>query len=252
MASRTKPPQAELNGTGEGDPTPKTRSPRGSSRRTRVATPPLTETMGPGLLVGPDDFFLTSVAAIRATLGPVDAVESLLVDRMIQAAWRLRHVALIESRGATALDAEVLAIDVAAERSLFHSLEALERRRTQTDPDRRSVTRWRRVSPGPRANGLDGPDPRGGCPVEGVGPERGADAEGEAWRGRLVFDANVSADSPVVRGTWVTVNHIISLIVDGWSWPELLRSHPELSEDDLRACLAYHVQEETGGSPRLA
>lgn len=57
--------------------------------------------------------------------------------------------------------------------------------------------------------------------------------------GRLVFDPNVSDDSPVVRGTWVTAAHVAALIVDGWTWSDILRSHPELVADDLRACLAY-------------
>lgn len=64
------------------------------------------------------------------------------------------------------------------------------------------------------------------------------------WRGRLEFDHDVSDTSPVVKGTWVTVSHIVSLMVDGWSWTEVLRSHPELCEDDIRACLTYSLEED--------
>lgn len=55
----------------------------------------------------------------------------------------------------------------------------------------------------------------------------------------LAIDPDVSAESPVIKGTWVTVAHLISLIVDGWSWSNILRTHPELTEDDIRAALAY-------------
>ena len=66
----------------------------------------------------------------------------------------------------------------------------------------------------------------------------------QPWLDRLVLDPNVSDSSPVVRGTWVTVGHVVSLVVDGWSWADILRTHPELTEDDLRACLTYAVEEE--------
>lgn len=65
------------------------------------------------------------------------------------------------------------------------------------------------------------------------------------WGHRLAFDFNVSETSPVVKGTWVTVAHVVELIVDGWSWADVLRTHPELVEDDVRACLAYTVDEHT-------
>jgi uncharacterized protein (DUF433 family)/predicted kinase len=63
---------------------------------------------------------------------------------------------------------------------------------------------------------------------------------------RLVSDPDGSEDSPVIRGTWVTVRHIVSLIVDGWSWSDILRTHPEMTEDDIRACLEYTVAKEGG------
>ena len=59
----------------------------------------------------------------------------------------------------------------------------------------------------------------------------------------LIFDPNVSATSPVVKGTWVTVSEVVSLIVAGWTWSDILRTHPEITEDDLRACLAYTIEQ---------
>jgi uncharacterized protein (DUF433 family) len=75
---------------------------------------------------------------------------------------------------------------------------------------------------------------------------RAEDLLAERWRGRLVFDFSVSEDSPVIHGTWVTVAQVVSLIVDGWTWSDILRAHPELTEDDIRICLAYTVAEERG------
>ncbi len=69
-----------------------------------------------------------------------------------------------------------------------------------------------------------------------------AEPESLDWRGRLTFDPSVCESSPVVRGTWITVDQVVEKILDGWSWNDVLRSHPELVEDDLRACLSYAVE----------
>jgi uncharacterized protein (DUF433 family) len=66
------------------------------------------------------------------------------------------------------------------------------------------------------------------------------------WQQRLVFDFSVSDHSPVVRGTWITAGQVVSLIVDGWSWSDILRAHPELTGEDIGTCLAYTVAEEEG------
>lgn len=62
------------------------------------------------------------------------------------------------------------------------------------------------------------------------------------WQDRLAFDDGISDVSPVVKGTWITVGQIVSLIVDGFTWADILRSHPELTEDDIRICLTYATE----------
>jgi uncharacterized protein (DUF433 family) len=83
-------------------------------------------------------------------------------------------------------------------------------------------------------------------------PEPDADddePDAPRWQDRLIFDPAVSETSPVVKGTWVTAAHIISLVVDGFSWAEILRTHPELVEDDIRACLKYTIEEDSKPEP---
>lgn len=79
------------------------------------------------------------------------------------------------------------------------------------------------------------------------------------WSVWLEFNPNVSERSPVVKGTRVTVSHVLSLSIDGWTWVDIIRSHPELTTDDIRACMAYATAEcgeepageleEEGGDP---
>ena len=84
------------------------------------------------------------------------------------------------------------------------------------------------------------PAPAAADPAERKAPQ----APAVRWHERLVYDFNVSKNSPVVKGTWVTVNHIVTMIVDGWTWADILRSHPELVEEDIRVCLAFATQGE--------
>jgi uncharacterized protein (DUF433 family) len=62
------------------------------------------------------------------------------------------------------------------------------------------------------------------------------------WRDRLVLDRNGSHDAPMVRGTCVSVAQVVSLVIDGWSWDRILGAFPELTPDDIRACLSYSVE----------
>ena len=62
------------------------------------------------------------------------------------------------------------------------------------------------------------------------------------WRTRLTTNERSDTGSPLVVGTWISAAHVVSLIVEGWSWSDVLRTHPELDEDDIRACLAFTVE----------
>lgn len=56
---------------------------------------------------------------------------------------------------------------------------------------------------------------------------------------RLAWNLEISDRSPVVKGTKITANHVVSLITYGGTWSGALRRYPELTEADIRACLAW-------------
>ena len=227
--SRFPGPSGRSSGSAQG--------PAGQSGSEAIAPP--TAPIG-GWLGGGEAEFLATVELIRAHLTPTGPIETLLMDRLIQAAWRLRRVTQAEAAGV--VDETLLRFEALAERSLYKSLRALEGRQA-----RRRATGGLADRGSPQSDPDDGDsqataDRRGSAslaaPLTEDDPGNGS--------GRLSFDPNISEESPVVRGTWITVNHVVSLIVDGWTWTDILRSHPEMNEDDIRACLAYHVQEEHG------
>jgi uncharacterized protein (DUF433 family) len=227
-----------------------------------------------GRQAGEDLGFGDFAAAIREELAPEGMLETLLADRVILAAWHLRVAAQAEaaaigeaarrrgkssSRPARSQALAELQRDASrAQRALGKAIELL-----QTLYDRRQ-SRWGRplltasqpvAIPRDEAD-VDDLDISNEWPI--VPPGEPADVDDDThelasdddvvkdWQDRLVFDFNVSEASPVVKGTWVTVSHVVSLIVDGWTWGDILRTHPELTEDDIRVCLSYTVAQDNG------
>lgn len=56
---------------------------------------------------------------------------------------------------------------------------------------------------------------------------------------RIVVDSKILTGKPVIRGTRVSVELVVELLAAGWSQVQILDSYPHLTEDDIRACLAY-------------
>ena len=59
------------------------------------------------------------------------------------------------------------------------------------------------------------------------------------WKDRIVMDPKILVGKPVIKGTRLAVEFIIDLLAAGWSGEELLRNYPGLTEEDIKACLAY-------------
>ncbi|MDX2180068.1 MAG: DUF433 domain-containing protein [Bryobacteraceae bacterium] len=62
------------------------------------------------------------------------------------------------------------------------------------------------------------------------------------WRERITANPEVLVGKPVVRGTRLSVELIVSLLGNGWTFEEILASYPGLSVDDIRACLLYAAE----------
>ncbi len=65
---------------------------------------------------------------------------------------------------------------------------------------------------------------------------------------RISIDPAVMMGKPCVKDTRITVEHILRKLGAGRSFAEMLEAHPQLTEDDLRAALAFaadYMQHET-------
>lgn len=61
---------------------------------------------------------------------------------------------------------------------------------------------------------------------------------------RISIDPAVRFGKPGVRGTRITVGDILGYLAGGMSEHQILKEFPQLTRDDLRACLAYAAERE--------
>ena len=64
------------------------------------------------------------------------------------------------------------------------------------------------------------------------------------WRSRITVEAGKRGGKPCIRGLRITVSEILEYLASGMSEDQILKDFPDLSRDDIRACLAYAADRE--------
>jgi len=59
------------------------------------------------------------------------------------------------------------------------------------------------------------------------------------WRERITIDPNILVGKPTIKGTRLAVEFVIDLLAQGWTETDILRNYPNLTHEDIQACLAY-------------
>ena len=61
---------------------------------------------------------------------------------------------------------------------------------------------------------------------------------------RITLDPAIRSGKPCVKGTRITVSDVLEYLAGGMSEAEIVNDFPELSGDDIRACLAFAAERE--------
>jgi len=61
---------------------------------------------------------------------------------------------------------------------------------------------------------------------------------------RIVINTEIRFGKPCVRGTRITVGDVLSYLAGGTSQDQLLGEFPQLTAEDIRACLAFAAERE--------
>lgn len=59
---------------------------------------------------------------------------------------------------------------------------------------------------------------------------------------RITADPAVMLGKPIIRGTRITVEHILDELAGGLTVEDLVASHPRLTREDLQAALAFAAE----------
>ena len=65
-----------------------------------------------------------------------------------------------------------------------------------------------------------------------------------AYQDLISVEPGKRAGRPCIRGMRITVYDVLSYLAAGMSHQEILADFPELTEEDIRACLAYAADRE--------
>jgi uncharacterized protein (DUF433 family) len=64
------------------------------------------------------------------------------------------------------------------------------------------------------------------------------------YRDRIVIDPAIRFGKPCVRGTRITVGDVLSYLASGMRDEQIVADFPQLTSDDIHACLAYAAERE--------
>ena len=59
------------------------------------------------------------------------------------------------------------------------------------------------------------------------------------WQDHIVSDKEVLLGKPTIKGTRISVEHIVGLLAQGWTENEILENYPRLTKVSLQAVFAY-------------
>ena len=59
---------------------------------------------------------------------------------------------------------------------------------------------------------------------------------------RITMDPKIMVGEPVIRGTRITVQHIVGLLASGMTEEQILSEYDGLTEHDIRACLLFAAE----------
>ena len=56
---------------------------------------------------------------------------------------------------------------------------------------------------------------------------------------RITMNPKVMGGKPVIQGTRLTVQYILKLLADGWSFTDIKKEYDGISDQDISACITY-------------
>ena len=65
-----------------------------------------------------------------------------------------------------------------------------------------------------------------------------------SWQERISVTSGVRSGKPCIKGTRITVYDVLEYLAGGMSEDQIVADFPDLTRDDIRACLAFAAARE--------
>ncbi|MCY4129593.1 MAG: DUF433 domain-containing protein [Gammaproteobacteria bacterium] len=62
------------------------------------------------------------------------------------------------------------------------------------------------------------------------------------WNDYIHSDQSVFSGKPVIRGTRLSVEFLLGLLVEGWNEQRILENYPQISQEALQAVFAFAAE----------
>ena len=59
------------------------------------------------------------------------------------------------------------------------------------------------------------------------------------WQDYIVSDKDILLGKPTIKGTRISIDHILGLMAQGWNEDAILENFPSLNKEHLQAVFAY-------------
>lgn len=62
------------------------------------------------------------------------------------------------------------------------------------------------------------------------------------FRDRIEINPGILTGKPIIKGTRISVEFILELLSQGWSYEEILKNYPQLTREDILAAIEYCLE----------
>ena len=59
------------------------------------------------------------------------------------------------------------------------------------------------------------------------------------WQDYITSDKEILLGKPTIKGTRISVDHIVGLLAQGWTEEKIIQNYPRLTQESLRAVFLY-------------
>jgi uncharacterized protein (DUF433 family) len=59
---------------------------------------------------------------------------------------------------------------------------------------------------------------------------------------KIIVDPKIMVGKPIIKGTRITVQHILGLLAQGTNYEDILKEYPHITQADIYACLLFAQQ----------